>query len=53
MAWARYCKADLSIMGSALRWRDRKKVGEELLCYAIGELVRQVVRVCHVSRVWE
>lgn len=41
MAWARFRRANLSIMGSSM-WPSRKAHGEELLCYAIGELVRGV-----------
>ena len=52
MAWARYCKADLTKMGGTVVWKRRKQEGEELLCYAIGDLAKQVNRICHVLRIW-
>ena len=41
MAWARYCKANLGVMP-----------GEEVLCYAVGKLVRQVNAACYAHHVW-
>ncbi len=53
MAWARYRNADLSKMGGGNgSWDERKRDGEEVLCYAIGELVKQVNRICFAARIW-
>lgn len=41
MAYARHCRANLSVMP-----------GEEVLCYAVGRLVKQLNRVCYAHRVW-
>lgn len=41
MAWARHKKANIGVMP-----------GEEVLCYAVGLLVKQVNRVCYAHGVW-
>lgn len=42
MAWARHRRANLAVMP-----------GEEVLCYAVGELVKQVNRICYAAKVWK
>ena len=42
MAWARIRKANL-----------REMDGEEVMCYAVGNLVKQVNRVCYAHGVWK
>lgn len=41
MGWARFQRANLNYM-----------TGEEVLAYAVGNLVRQVNRVCFAEKVW-
>jgi len=41
MAWARLRRANLHVMP-----------GEEVLCYAVGRLVKQVNRICFAHGVW-
>lgn len=41
MAWARFCRANLRVMD-----------GEEVLCYAVGEMVRQVNRIGYAAGVF-
>lgn len=41
MAWARLRRANLAEMS-----------GEEVLCHAVGAMVKQVNRVCYAHRVW-
>lgn len=41
MAWVRLRRADLSVMP-----------GEEVLCHAVGQLVRQVNSACYAHGVW-
>ena len=41
MAWARFQRANLHVMP-----------GEEVMCYALGRLVRQVNAVCYAHGVW-
>jgi len=42
MAWVRHCGEDLKTMPS-----------EEVLCYAVGRLVKQVNTVCYAHNVWK
>lgn len=41
MAWARYRVANLNHMA-----------GEEVMCHALGQLVKQVNRICYAHGVW-
>jgi hypothetical protein len=42
MAWARLRNANLARM-----------VGEEVLCYAVGRMTKQVIRIGHMTGAWQ
>jgi hypothetical protein len=41
MGWARFRQANLHLMD-----------GEEVMCHALGQLVKQVNRICYAEGVW-
>jgi hypothetical protein len=46
MAWARFC-------GVGIGRAQRCMPSEEVIAYAVGDLVRQVSRVCYAHGVWK